>query len=416
MYQYKGKNNRNNKKIIYTVLGALFVVCLCLGSFYLGNLFATKGLVLATTNSKVDKEFKDFNNIDEYKELFEVRDALIKNYDGEINDNIAVEGAIKGMVNSLGDPYTIYMNKDEYKKFKEQNSGEYMGIGVYVGVKNNKVTVIAPIEGSPADKAGIKSDDIIIAVNGEQVGNDVDKATSLITGKEKEEVTLTIKRDNKDTFDVKVKRDVIKTDSVKGEMIENNIGYIQIKSFNAGVTEDFKKEIEVLKAKGMKGLILDLRGNPGGYLTEAVGVASQFIPKGKLITYTVDKYDKKSEEVSKGGIAEGMPLVVLVDKGSASASEVVTGALRDYKVATIVGVNTFGKGIVQAPVEFNDGSALKVTISKYYTPNGENIHGKGIKPDIDVELSKELVGKPYNRNLDNQFKKALEVINQKINK
>lgn len=416
MYQYNKKKNQNNKKVIYIMLGTLFVVCLCLGSFYLGNLFATKGLVLATTNSKVDKELKEFNNVKEYKELFKVRDALIKNYDGEINDSIAAEGAIKGMVNSLGDPYTIYMNKDEYKKFKEQNSGEYMGIGVYVGVKNDKVTVISPIEDSPAYKAGIKSDDVIVAVNGQQVGNDVDKATSLITGKEKEEITLTIKRAGKDTFDVKVKRDVIKTDSVKGEMIEKNIGYIQIKSFNANVTEDFKKEIEDLKSKGMKGLILDLRGNPGGYLKEAVGVASQFIPKGKLITYTVDKYDNRSEELSNGGIAEGMPLVVLVDKGSASASEVVTGALRDYNVATIIGTNTFGKGIVQAPVEFKDGSALKVTISKYYTPNGENIHKKGIKPDINVELSKDVLGKQYNRSLDNQFKKALEIINQKVSK
>ena len=249
MYQYNKKKNQNNKKVIYIMLGTLFVVCLCLGSFYLGNLFATKGLVLATTNSKVDKELKEFNNVKEYKELFKVRDALIKNYDGEINDSIAAEGAIKGMVNSLGDPYTIYMNKDEYKKFKEQNSGEYMGIGVYVGVKNDKVTVISPIEDSPAYKAGIKSDDVIVAVNGQQVGNDVDKATSLITGKEKEEITLTIKRAGKDTFDVKVKRDVIKTDSVKGEMIEKNIGYIQIKSFNANVTEDFKKEIEDLKSK-----------------------------------------------------------------------------------------------------------------------------------------------------------------------
>ena len=156
-------------------------------------------------------------------------------------------------------------------------------------------------------------------------------------------------------------------------------------------------------------MILDLRGNPGGYLSEAVGVASQFIPKGKLITYTVDKYDNKTEEVSKGGIAEGMPLVVLVDGGSASASEVVTGALRDYKVATIVGTNTFGKGIVQAPVQFNDGSALKVTISKYYTPNGENIHHKGIKPDEVVEFSKEVSSSNYSKDKDNQLKKALEI-------
>lgn len=412
----KQNSNKNNKRLVYIIVGVLFVVCLCLGSFYVGNIFATKGVVLSSTNSKVNSTFKEFNNVDKYKELFQVRDALIKNYDGEINDEVALEGAIKGMVNSLGDPYTVYMNKNEFKKFNEQNSGEYMGIGVYVGVKDGKVTVISPIDGSPAAKAGIKSDDVIIAVNGEKVGADVEKATSLIAGKKKEEITLTIQRGNTNPFDVKVMRDIIKTDSVKGEMIQKDVGYIQITSFNANVTEDFKKEIEALKAKGMKGMILDLRGNPGGYLSEAVGVASQFIPKGKLITYTVDKYDNKAEEVSKGGIAEGMPLVVLVDGGSASASEVVTGALRDYKVATIVGTNTFGKGIVQAPVQFEDGSALKVTISKYYTPNGENIHHKGIKPDVVVEIPKELLNKPYSKDKDNQLKKALEVIDNKINK
>lgn len=163
----------------------------------------------------------------------------------------------------------------------------------------------------------------------------------------------------------------------------------------------------------MKGLILDLRGNPGGYLHEAIGVASQFIKKGETITYTINKYDKKEVKESKGGVAEGMPLVTLIDGGSASASEVVTGALRDYKVATIVGENSFGKGIVQAPIEFSDGSALKVTISKYYTPNGENIHKKGIKPDIVVEIPKEVLEKPYDRNTDIQLKKAIEVIEDK---
>ncbi|MGL4570148.1 MAG: S41 family peptidase [Clostridium sp.] len=415
MNNHKG-NNKSNKKFIY-IIGSIFVVvCLCVGSFFVGNILATKGVILTETNSKVQNTFKEINDIDKYKELFEVRSALIKNYDGEVDDEVLLEGAIKGMTNSLGDPYTTYMNKAEFDKFNEQNSGEYMGIGVYVGVKNGKVTVIAPVDGSPASKAGIKSDDVIIAVNGEKVGADVEKATSLIGGKKKEEVTLTIERNGKAPFDVKVRRDVIKTESVKGEMLKDNTGYIQITSFNAGVTDDLKKEIETLKSKGMKGLILDLRGNPGGYLKEAVGVASQFIPKGKLITYTVDKYDKRVEEVSEGGIAEGMPLVVLVDGGSASASEVVTGALRDYKVATIVGTNTFGKGIVQAPVEFKDGGALKVTISKYYTPNGENIHHKGIKPDYEVEIPKEVMSKPYDRSTDSQLKKAEEVMKSKINK
>ena len=184
---------------------------------------------------------------------------------------------------------------------------------------------------------------------------------------------------------------------------------------NENTTEDFKKEIEELKGQGMKGLIVDLRNNPGGLLSEAVGVASQFIPKDSIITYTVDKYDNRNESLSVGGIAEGMPLVVLVNEDSASASEVVTGALRDYKAATIVGSTTFGKGIVQQTLRFNnDIGGLKVTISKYYTPNGENIHKIGITPDVEVSTENKLDSQQYNRNEDEQLKAAVNELNKKI--
>ena len=200
-------------------------------------------------------------------------------------------------------------------------------------------------------------------------------------------------------------------------MIDSSTGYIRIKSFmNENTTEDFKNMITQLKEQGMKGLIVDLRDNPGGLLTEAVGVASQFIPKDKIITYTIDKYETKNESLSLGGIAEGMPLVVLVNEDSASASEVVTGALRDYNAATIVGNTTFGKGIVQQSIKFNNGiGGLKVTISKYYTPNGENIHKIGIAPDIEVSTDYKLDNSQYNRESDKQLKAAIEEINKKIN-
>ena len=178
---------------------------------------------------------------------------------------------------------------------------------------------------------------------------------------------------------------------------------------------DYEYKINELKSQGMKKIILDLRGNPGGYLGEAVKVASQFIPKGKVVTYTIDKYDNKVESVSFGGEAEGLPLVILIDGGSASASEVVTGALRDYEVGTTIGTNSFGKGIVQQVMEFkDDNGGLKVTTSKYYTPNGENIHKIGIKPDIEVEIPKEILEKEYDRSVDPQFNKALEVIKEKL--
>lgn len=397
-------------KLIIAVAG----VVIATGAFYAGNIASTKGLILTNINSKVKNAIQEASDTAKYKELFDVRNAIISNYDGEVEDKVLLEGAIKGMANSLKDPYTIYMTKEEYESYNEHNSGEYVGIGVHIGIKDSKVEVVKPMENSPAKKAGIKPEDIIVEIDGQEIKGDIEKASKLIKGKKGEAVNLVIEsKDSKEKKNVKVIRDEIKTEDVIVEMLSNNIGYIQITGFNEGVTDKLKKGINSLKEKGMKGLILDLRGNPGGYLHEAIGVASQFIKKGETITYTINKYDKKEVKESKGGVAEGMPLVTLIDGGSASASEVVTGALRDYKVATIVGENSFGKGIVQAPIEFSDGSALKVTISKYYTPNGENIHKKGIKPDIVVEIPKEVLEKPYDRNTDIQLKKAIEVIEDK---
>ncbi|ENZ03630.1 C-terminal processing peptidase [Clostridium thermobutyricum] len=398
-------------KVIIAVAG----VVIATGAFYAGNIASTKGLILTNINSKVKNAIQEASDTAKYKELFDVRNAIISNYDGEVEDKVLLEGAIKGMANSLKDPYTIYMTKEEYESYNEHNSGEYVGIGVHIGIKDSKVEVVKPMENSPAKKAGIKPEDIIVEIDGQEIKGDIEKASKLIKGKKGEAVNLVIEsKDSKEKKNVKIIRGEIKTEDVIVEMLSNNIGYIQITGFNEGVTDKLKKGINSLKEKGMKGLILDLRGNPGGYLHEAIGVASQFIKKGETITYTINKYDKKEVKKSKGGVAEGMPLVTLIDGGSASASEVVTGALRDYKVATIVGENSFGKGIVQAPIEFSDGSALKVTISKYYTPNGENIHKKGIKPDIVVEIPKEVLEKPYDRNTDIQLKKAIEVIEDKI--
>ncbi|WP_297636217.1 S41 family peptidase [uncultured Clostridium sp.] len=384
--------------------------------FYLGNKAATKGFVFGEINSKVKNAMREANTTAKYSELFDIRNAILANFDGEVPDEDLLEGAKKGMTNALKDPYTIYMTEEEYKKYNEQNSGEYVGIGIYIGVKDGQIEVVKPLENSPAKKDGILAGDILVKVDGQAIEGDIEKAGTLIKGKANEEVELEIYRPkNDEILNFKIKRAPIETEDVVSEMLGSDIGYIQIASFNQGVTKDLQEDIKSLKSEGMKGLILDLRGNPGGYLHEAVGVASQFIEKGKDITYTINKYDKKSVEVSKGGEAIGMPLVVLIDGGSASASEVVTGALRDYKVATIVGTNSFGKGIVQAPVEFEDGSALKVTVSKYYTPNGENIHKKGIAPDIEIEAVEKEVNATYSKEKDAQLNKAIEAMKEKIN-
>ena len=338
-------------------------------------------------------------------------------YDGEIDDEKLLEGAMKGMANAVGDPYTVYMDKEEFNKFMESSQGSFYGIGAQLGVRDNNIIIIAPVEGSPAEQAGLKAGDIILKVDDYEVTDlNTEAVVSRVRGNQGEPVTLTIKREGiEEPFEVTIVRAEIKTESVKGEIIEDGIGYIQISTFSdEEVSDKFTEKLNELKNEGMKKLILDLRGNPGGYLNECVKIASNFIPEGEVVTYTIDKYNKKVVSNSIGGDAIGVPLVVLVDGGSASASEVVTGALRDHGAAITIGTTTFGKGIVQQlKVLPNDMGGLKVTTSKYYTPNGENIHGTGITPDITVEIPQEILEKDYDRNIDPQFKKALEVIRDK---
>ena len=409
------KGKRYKKPLIIVGIVLIFLLSNFM-FFYMGNMFAFSGLSLRSVSEDVAKDVSEVKDVKKYELLFQVRDALLTKYDGEIDDNDLLEAAIKGMTQSLNDPYTVFMNADEYNSFVEQSEGHFVGIGAQLGIKDDKVTVVAPLEDSPAEKAGLKAGDVILKVDGTEITEpNVEKTVSMIKGEQGDPVTLTISREGSEYQDITIVRDVVKVVSVKGELIDGNIGYIQMSSFDEDVAENFKEKIIELKNQGMKGMILDLRGNPGGYLTEAVKVASQFIPKGDIVTYTIDKYGNKQESKSVGGEAQGMPLVILIDGGSASASEVVTGALRDYEVGTIVGTTSFGKGVVQQLIEFSDGSGgLKVTTSKYYTPNGDNIHKIGIEPDIEVEIPDEISQKEYDRSIDPQFNKALEVIKEKI--
>ncbi|GAA0753706.1 S41 family peptidase [Clostridium sartagoforme] len=409
------KNNKYKKSLIIIGIVIVFIFSNIM-FFYIGNVFAFNGLSLKSVSKDVAKDLGDIKDVKKYDLLFQVRDALLAKYDGEIDDDTLLEAAIKGMTQSLNDPYTIFMNSNEYKSFVEQSEGHFVGIGAQLGIKDDKVTVVAPIEGSPAEEAGLKSGDVILKVDGKDITEpNVEKTISMIKGEQGKPVTLTVARASSQSLDITIIRDVIKMISVKGEVLDGDIGYIQISSFDEDVARNFKEKIIELKNQGMKGMILDLRGNPGGFLGEAVNVASQFIPKGKVVTYTIDKYDNKQESNSVGGEAEGMPLVILIDGGSASASEVVTGALRDYGAGTTIGTTSFGKGVVQQLIEFKDGNGgLKVTTSKYYTPNGENIHKVGIKPDIEVTIPEEILSKEYDRSIDPQFNKALEAIKDKL--
>lgn len=413
----ENKSNNSKVKVLkYIVLIAVLGVTY-LGVFYLGNMVATKGVIMGTVPEKAIDDLSNVGDVSKYYNLFNLRNMLFSTYDGEIDDEKLLEGAMKGMADAIGDPYTVYMNQDEFITFIESSQGSFYGIGAQLGIRDNNVTVIAPVEGSPAEKAGLKAGDIILKVDDYEVNElNTEAVVSRVRGEEGVPVTLTIKREGvEDPLEIKIVRAEIKTESVKGEILEDGIGYIQLTTFSdEEVSDKFAEKLNELKQQGMKKLILDLRGNPGGYLNECVEIASNFIPEGEVITYTIDKYDKKVISNSLGGDAIGMPLVVLVDGGSASASEVVTGALRDYEVATIIGTRTFGKGIVQQlRVLPNDMGGLKVTTSKYYTPNGENIHGTGIEPNIVVQIPQEVLDMDYDRSIDPQFQKALEVIREK---
>lgn len=355
------------------------------------------------------------NQSGKFGKLFQVRNDLYKYYDGNINDTDLVEGAIKGMTSALKDPYTVFMNKKEFDEFNTQTEGNYSGVGLQVQSKDDNIVVADVFEESPAKQGGILPKDIIEKVNGTEVtGKELDRAVTLMKGKEGTEVTLTIYRENKGTFDVKIKRAKINLVTVKGEMIDSDIGYIQVTMFDENTAKNFTSKLQELKNKGMKSLIIDLRGNPGGLLDECVDMVSNFVPKDKVIVSTIDKYKNKKEYKSKGGVAEGLPITILTNEGTASASEIFSGAVRDYKIGTLVGEKTFGKGVVQTILDTGEGTALKVTVSKYYTPNGENIHHTGIKPDVEVKYPDELRQKPYDRKLDPQFAKALELAKGKV--
>jgi carboxyl-terminal processing protease len=428
----ENSNRGVRKKVKYVVIVAVMLLLTNLVSLYAGSFIALpigqKVMVskeeserlkavnnMIETNEELSKVVSSYNGVLNFRKLFEVKEALNRYYFGDINEDTLVEGAVKGMTAALNDPYTVFMNKKEYEDFNSQTEGSYVGLGLQVGVKEDRITVIAPFENSPAKKAGIITGDVIEKVNGKDVtGKELELAVSMMKGKEGEDVTVTISRQGRGSFDLTMKRAKIELVTVTGEMLDKNIGYIQLTMFDENTGKNFDKKLKELKDKGMKGLVLDLRSNPGGLLDTCVDVTSNFVEKDKTIVSTKDKQGNEKAYKSKGGMAIGMPLVILTNEGTASASEILSGAVKDYKAGTLIGTTTFGKGVVQTMLPYKDGTALKVTISKYFTPNGEDIHKKGVKPDIEVLYPQELLEKPYERATDPQFNKALEIIKGKI--
>jgi carboxyl-terminal processing protease len=347
------------------------------------------------------------------KRLQSLQAKIHTDYLDPITDAKLTEGALRGMVDAIGDRYSVYMNADEFKQFNERLDATFTGIGVHVEAapKTGLVTVVAPIKGSPGEKAGLRAGDVIIAVNGKDVTSlTLNDTVALIRGPKGTEVKLTAMREGAaERLEFKITRAVIEVESTEQRMLDakTGTGYIRIVEFNRQVTERVQKSIADLRGQGMKRLILDLRQDPGGFLDEAVGVSSLFLPAKQPVVYILTKGGQKDALTSKGKAAFDLPLLVLVDGGSASASEIVAGALKATKTGVLMGLKTFGKGLVQTtyPLEDGSGAGLKITTARYLTAGGNAIHGTGITPDVIVDNpNKVLPGNPNDTQLDEALK------------
>ena len=339
------------------------------------------------------------------KTLVTVRDNYVEPVDSEK----LFDGATTGMVKALGDPYSAYLDKKSFSEITDLTDGVFGGIGVVLGKKDNDFVVVAPMEGTPGDEAGIKAGDKILAVDGASVdGMQLEDVVGKIRGKQGTEVELKLADANGNERTVRVIRGDIKVESVGGEMLEGtNIGYIRISVFNEQTGNDFAKKYMELEKQGMQALVLDLRHNPGGILGECVKVAQYIVPKGTVVSIKDRNGNTFVEESNLEKVK--YPLAVLVDHGSASAAEIVAGAVQDTGAGKLFGVQTFGKGSVQSVYKLSDNTGLKLTTAKYYTPSGRSIHGTGIKPDVEVEL--DLTGMT-----DNQLAAAENYLKEELAK
>lgn len=327
----------------------------------------------------------------------------------DVDESTLEEGVYKGLLESLDDPYSVYYTHDELVQLQQQTEGIYYGIGAYISQDNEMgyVRVSKIIKNTPAEASGLQQDDYIYKVDGEDMqGKDSSYVVSKIKGEAGTKVTITVVREGAtDPIDIEVERQKIESPTVEYQMLDNDMAYIQITEFDLVTTDQFEQAYKQAQADGMKGLILDLRSNPGGNLSTVCDIARMILPKG-LIVYTEDKYGKREEYTCDGANQIKVPLVVLTNGYSASASEILAGAVKDYGIGTLVGTTTYGKGIVQKVINLSDGSAVKLTVSNYFTPNGNNIHKIGIEPDVEVEFDAE----QYKNGVDNQLEKAKEVL------
>ncbi len=392
------------KTIMIIVLTAFitFIITALVGYNYVTKGDGAKLLVRETSS-----------NQDLIVQLEKYKSIIDEFYLGEVNEEDLKEGAIKGYIEGLGDPYTEYISKEEMKEYMEDTLGNYVGIGIYMLLdeENGKIKVLAPMKGSPAETVGIKSGDIIETVDGEEYTKDeMSEVANKIKGKEGTTVKIGIKR-GEENLEFEVTRQNIKVNPVEGKILENNIGYIQFASFDETTYEDFKAKYEELKNQGITSLIIDLRNNGGGLVDQATDIADLFVEKDTPLLYEVDKDGNEEVIKAENDVTINIPTIILTNENTASASEILAGALKDLGKAKIVGTKTYGKGIIQQIIPLSDGSGIKITTEEYQTPNRNKIHEVGIEPDEIVELPETVTNVlEILEDQDTQLQKAIELL------
>lgn len=404
----------NNKKALSVVILSIVVV------FYAGYFFGQKSLSQTLKASSVYNKDSKTSSLVDFEPFWKTWNLINDRYmptgvatTTNADDQKKVYGAISGLVSSLGDPYTVFFPPVESKQFKDEISGSFEGVGMEVDVKDNKLTVVAPLKDTPAYRAGIKSGDQIVYIDGKSTSNlKTEEAISMIKGKKGTEVTFVIRREGlKEDLKISVIRDVINIPVIDTEL-KSGVFIIRLYSFSANSPDLFRGALRKFMESGSNKMILDLRGNPGGYLEAAVDMASWFLPAGKVIVKEESRDLDLNEEFRSRGydiFNSNLKMVILVDSGSASASEILAGALREHNKAKLVGIKTYGKGSVQELLQVTDDTSVKITVAKWLTPNGHSLSDGGLIPDIEVKFDVEKFKKDK---YDNQLQTAIDLLNQ----
>lgn len=431
MDNFDNDNNVNEKNVIQKERHRSGVIQgLLIGSFTMLAICAVviaaavkKGYIRPDTDGSIYIQSETYDGNTgigtEAEQKLNLIDQTLKDfYFDDIDDSKVLDNIYKAYVNAYGDKYTVYYTADEYAKIQESSNGAYYGIGVVVRKNDDgTILVVEPYDGAPGKEAGMRKNDVIVTVNGESVADqDLNSVVAKIKGDEGTTVNIGIRRDGSDDIaELTVTRRKVEIKTVAYEMLDDSVGLITISEFDKVTAQQFKEAYAQLETLGMKGLVIDIRSNPGGLLNVVVDMLDEILPDG-LIVYTEDKYGNRQEYNGSNPDVIDVPLAVLVNGESASASEIFAGAVQDYGAGTIIGTQTFGKGIVQTIRRMSDGSAIKYTMAKYFTPKGQDIHGHGVTPDIVEELSDEFNNlTEYDASKDNQLQKAIEVVMEKIN-